>query len=371
MEVYIITLLLIFFFGFIDLRLKLDDFQRNGLYFFLYALIVVQIGLRWETGSDWKPYLENFQNTDDYSTVLLNVLIGFEIGYGTFVFIIKKLFDSYSVFLFIHALIFYLGIFRAAKKYSPYFFISLMFFYATNLGMVGSNRQLLAIVICLWSLKFVFERKFFVFFLTIGVASLFHTTAFFFGVYYFLNRNFKTITLVFILIISFIIGKTYLPFIVFSKFGGLFGETVASKTISYTEGAKDVLTETSLSVFGLIKRLFFIAIFTHNYSFLSKKLFYYKVLYNGYVFGMIIYFLFASSLLILVNRGSLYFNVMESLLISCQFLVFYKRLDKAYVYFLLFLLSIVFLFQSISGYSDLFDPYIGLLYNNDFTREMY
>jgi hypothetical protein len=371
MEVYIITLLLIFVFGFIDLRLKLNDSQRNWMLFFLYVIIVVQIGLRWETGSDWKPYLENFQKTEDYNNVLLNALIGFEIGYGTFVFIIKKLFDSYSVFLFIHALIFYLGIFKTAKKYSPYFFISLMFFYATNLGMVGSNRQLLAIVICLWSLGFVFERKTFRFFVTIGVASLFHTTAFFFGVYYFLNRNFKTITIVSVLIISFIIGKTALPFLVFSKFGGLFGGVVASKTTSYSEGAKDVLTETSLSVFGLIKRLFFIAVFTYNYSFLSKRLTYYRLLYNGYVFGMAMYFLFASSLLILVNRGSLYFNIMESFLISCQFLVFYRRLDKAYVYFFLLLISLVFLFQSISAYSDLFDPYKGLFYNTDFTREMY
>ncbi|RTY83463.1 EpsG family protein [Flavobacterium sp. LS1P28] len=371
MEVYIVTLLLIFIFGFLDLRLKLNDSQRNWLVFFLYFIIVIQIGLRWETGSDWLPYLENFQNTDEYSTVLINALIGYEIGYGTFAFFIKKLFDSYSVFLFIHALIFYWGIFRMAQKYSPYFFISILFFYATNLGMVGSNRQLLAIIICLYSLVYVFERKPFKFLVVIGVACLFHTTAFLFGIYYFLNRNFKTITVVLVLIISFVIGKTGLPFLMFSKLGGLFGELAASKIIAYSEGAKDVLAESSLSVFGLIKRLLFIAIFTYYYSFLSKKLSYYKVLYNGYVFGMVIYFLFASSLLILVNRGSLYFNIMESLLISCQFLVFSKRSDKAYVFFVLLLLSIVILFQSIAAYPELFDPYKGLFYNVNFKREMF
>lgn len=371
MEVYIITLLLIFVFGFVDLRLKLTDLQRNGLVFFLYSIIVIQIGLRWETGSDWAPYLENFQNTDEYSTVLVNALIGYEIGYGTFTFFIKKLFDSYSVFLFIHALIFYWGIFRTTKKYSPYFFISLMFFYATNLGMVGSNRQLLAIIICLWGLDFIFERKPLKFIGTVGMASLFHTTAFLFVIYYFLNKNFKKVTVVSILIISFIIGKTGLPFLVFSKFGGLFGELAASKTTAYTEGAKDVLAEASLSVFGLIKRLLFIAVFTYNYAFLTQKLSYYKLLYNGYVLGMVIYFLFASSLLILVNRGSLYFNIMESLLISCQFLVFSKRLDKAYVFFVLLLISIVFLFQSIAAYPELFNPYKSLFYNIDFNRKMH
>jgi hypothetical protein len=371
MEVYIITLLIVFVFGFVDLRLKLTDSQRNWLVFFLYGIIVLQIGLRWETGTDWKAYLDNFETSDDYNIVLLNSLTGFEIGYGTFAFIIKKLFDSYSVFLFIHAAIFYWVVFRVSKRYSPYFFITFMYFYATNLGVVGSNRQLLAIIICFLSLKFVFERKPFKFFVTIGVACLFHTTAFLFGIYYFLNRNFKTATVVSVLIISFIIGKTSLPFLVFSKFGGIFGELAASKTTAYSEGAKDSLADAGFTVFGLIKRLFFVAIFAYNYSFLTKRLSYYKVLYNGYVFGLVIYFLFAGSLLILISRGALYFNIMECFLISCQFLLLNKRSDKGYVYFILLLISILFLFQSIAIYPELFNPYKGLFYNVEFVRDMH
>ena len=371
MEIYVITLLFIFIFGFLDLRLNLTNPQRNRLLFFLYVVIVIQIGLRWETGTDWKPYLENFETSNDYNIVLLNTLSGFEIGYGTLVFFIKKIFNNYSVFLFIHALFFYWCIFIAAKKYSPYPFIALLFFYATNLGVVGSNRQLLAIAFCLLSLHFVLERKLFKFFVTIVIASLFHTTAFLFGIYYFLNRNFKTVTIVSILFLSFIIGKTGLPFLFFSKFGTIFGDLAASKTLAYTDRAKDELAEASLSIFGLIKRLSFIAIFTLNYSYLTKKLDYYKVLYNGYVFGMVIYFLFASTLLIIVNRGSMYFNIFECFLISCQFLVFQKRLDKGYLFFILLLLSVIFLYQSISPYPDLFDPYKGLIYNFDFIRDMH
>ena len=159
MEVYIIILFIIYVFGLLELGQKLTVRQSYWLVSILYVMIVIQIGLRWETGTDWEPYLNNFQNTDNYGIVFLNVLNGYEIGYGTFVFLIKKVFDSYSFFLLLNALIFYWGIFRMAKKYSPYFFISLLFFYATNLGMVGSNRQLLAIIICLWSLEYVFERK--------------------------------------------------------------------------------------------------------------------------------------------------------------------------------------------------------------------
>jgi hypothetical protein len=371
MEVYLFTLVLIFIFGSLEIRFKLNETQTYWLVFFLYVIIVIQIGLRWETGSDWVPYLENFENTDDYSIVLINSLFGFEIGYGTFAFLIKKLFDNYSVFLVLHALLFYWGIFRMAKKYSPYFFISILFFYATNLGMVGSNRQLLAIIICLWSLNYIFEKQSFKFFITIIFACLFHITAFFFVIYYFFNRNFKTFTVVSVLISSFIIGNTGLPFLIFTKFGMQFGDFATAKTVVYSEGAKEVLSETGLSVFGLIKRLIFIFIFTFNYSFLTKKLTYYKVLYNGYIFGIVIYFLFANTLLILVNRGSLYFNIMESFLISCQFMVFSKRSDKAYLFFVLLIISIVLLFQSIATYPELFNPYKGLFYNTDLHRTLY
>jgi len=370
MEVYILTLVLIFVLGFLDLRLELNNAQRNWMIFFLYAVIVIQIGLRWETGTDWDMYLINFYGTNDYNIVLLNSLTGFEIGYGTFVFFINKIFNNYSVFLLIHALIFYWGIFRMAKKYSPYFFITIMFYYANNLGIVGSNRQLLAIVICLWSLEFVFERKPFKFFCTVVVAMLFHTTAFMFAIYYFLNRNFKAAVIILVLIASFIIGKTSLPFFIFSKFGGLFGELATSKTSYYSATAEDSLAEGGLGIMGLIKRLLFIAIFTYNYSFLSNKLTYYKVLYNGYMFGIMVYFLFSSSMLVLVSRGSLYFNIMESLLISCQFLVLYKRVDREYVFFALLFISIVFLYQSIAVYPDLFDPYKSLFYNVDYNRSM-
>jgi hypothetical protein len=370
-EVYIFTLFVIYVFGFIELTENVSFRQRNWLEMVIYITIVIQVGLRWETGTDWEPYLNNFQNVDSYDSVLLYALNGFEIGYGTFVFLIKKVFDSYSFFLLLNALIFYWGIFRMAKKYSPYFFITLLFFYATNLGMVGSNRQLLAIIICLWSLEYVFYRKPLKFFATVGFAFLFHTTALLFGIYYFLNRNFKTVTVVSVLIISIIIGLTSWPIFLFTEISGSLGDIAASKTAFYLEGGKDVWSSQSLSVLGLIKRLLLLAIFTYNYPFLTTRLNYYKVLYNGYIFGMVIYFIFANSLLILVNRGSLYFNLMESLLISCQFLVFYKNWDRKFVFLILLLISTVFLFQSISAYPELFDPYKGLFYNVDLKREMF
>lgn len=370
MEVYIATLFVILLFAFLELRCKLTDLENKILFSILYLIIVTQIGLRWETGTDWNPYYSQFNDVDDVSMVFINVLAGFEIGYGFLTFYTHKLFGDYSVFLLLHALFFYAVIFKTAKKFSPYLYLSLLFFYATNLGLVGSNRQLLALAICLLALPFVEKKKPIHFFLLILLASLFHTTAILFCVYYFFNRTFKWQTIFAVLIIAFVVGKTSLPLKLFSL-GGIISDSASSKVEIYGNEAKDALKNASLSVFGLVKRLLLLVLFAYNFNYLNKKLSYYKIIYNGYAFGLFLYFMFSSSLLIIVNRGSLYFNVMESFLISSQLLLFKFNLDRVYVLLIIFIISVLLLIQSISPYIDLFDPYKGLFYNIDFEREMY
>jgi hypothetical protein len=369
MEVYIATLFIIFLFAFLELRCRLTDLESKILLSLLYFIIVVQIGLRWETGTDWDPYYSQFNDVDDVSMVFINVLAGFEIGYGFLTFYTHKLFGDYSVFLLLHALFFYAVIFKTAKNFSPYLYLSLLFFYATNLGLVGSNRQLLALAICLLALPFVESKKPIPFFLLIILASLFHTTAILFVVYYFFNRTLKLESILSLLIIGFLIGKTSIPLNVFSL-SGFLSDSASSKIEIYSEIADDP-SGGALSIFGLLKRILLLILFTYNYEFLNKRLNYYKILYNGYAFGLFIYFMFSSSLIIIVNRGSIYFNIMESFLIASQLLIFKNRMEKVYTLIFIFIISVLLLVQSISQYQDLFDPYKSLFYNKDFTREMY
>lgn len=370
MEIYIGTLLLIFSFAFLELRLKLSQVELKTISTVLYIIIVLQIGLRWETGTDWNSYYNQFKDVNDVSTVFSNVLVGFEIGYGFLTFYIHKLFVHYSFFLLLHALFFYGVIFRTAKLFSPYTFVSLLFFYATSLGVVGSNRQLLALAICLLALPFVEKRKPLPFFLLILIGSLFHTTAILFSVYYFLNRNFKWQTVVGTLIIAAVIGKTTLPLKIF-LLGGFISDTASLKVDAYSETAKDAMQSASLSIFGLVKRLLFLILFTYNFKYLTKKLSYYKIIYNGYAFGLLLYFLFSSTLLIIVNRGSLYFNIMESFLIASQLLVLKLGKYKGAMLIVIFIIAVLLMIQSISPYSDLFDPYKGIFYNVDLKRYLY
>jgi hypothetical protein len=367
MQIYIITFLVLLVFSFLELRTHLTTVQHKSMSVFVYLLFVLQVGLRWQTGTDWDTYLLHFEEINNISDVYYSIT-GFEQGYSLFVLLVKSFWNSYTAFLLIHALVYYAFVFSAFKKLSPYLFISLLVFYATNMGVLGSNRQLIALGLCLYALRYVINKNAIKFSLLIILAFLFHSTAIMFVVYYFLNREIKQIWIYAILIISFIIGKTSLPFIVFSFVGDNIGGMGSAKVLYYTERYQEDSELYRLGVMGLIKRLLFIGLFLFNYKFLTAKLAYYKLIFNGYFVGLVVYFLFSSSILVLVNRGSLYFATMEVLLIACQFLVIKNKYYKISLLVLLFIVSIILFFQSIAAYSDLFIPYKGIFINSEFQR---
>jgi len=370
MTIYFLTILIIFYFSFLDIRYTLSLSTKRYMISAVYLLLVIQVGLRWETGTDWNPYLDHFKSIENFDSTspLVN---GFEYGYSIMVWAIKHIYADYSFFLLIHAIIYYLLILRSFQRYTPYLFISLLMFYTLSIGMMGSNRQLIALAICLYSLKYLNDNKPFLFFLLVIIAINFHTTAFVFIIYYFLNRKINPYFIIVVLGCSFIIGKSQLPLNFFSYVGDLIGGHSATKTLIYLDSAKDVLSELNLSMIGLIKRIVFLAFFYYNRKKLSEILPYYNLMLNGYAFGIALYFLFADSLLIIVSRGSLYFNIMEPLLIASQVCLLKRKENKIMVIALLLVFSFFFFFQSIITYPDLFLPYKGIFINSDYLRNLH
>ena len=367
MSIYIFTFAVLFIFSFLELRMNLSVLLQKKMSAFVYSLLVLQVGLRWQTGTDWDSYLLHFEQINNFSDVFF-AIIHFEPGYTFFVLVVKSVWNSYTVFLVVHALVYYALIFSAFKKLSPYLFISLLIFYATSMGVLGSNRQLIALGICLYSLRYVIDKNAIKFFILIACASLIHITAVIFIIYYFLNKDIKQLWLFAILIVSFVIGKTSLPFLLFDFVGNNIFGMASTKALRYIQIAEDDLLNNSLSVLGFIKRLLFIGLFIYNYKFLTSKLRYYKLIFNGYLVGLVIYFLFSSSLLILVNRGSLYFATMEVFLLASQFLILKNKYNKVIFLIVLFIIVLYLFFQSIAGYADLFIPYKGIFINEEFQR---
>lgn len=366
---YILTYAIFWILAGFEIFIKYNVATKKFFNSILFLFLVFQMGLRWETGTDWNSYLENFNQTFALDDILLNVLLGFEIGYGLFVLLFKQISNEYFLFLFFHATVFYFIIFRAFKEYAFFPILSILLFYSSTIGVLGSNRQLLSIAICLFSIRYIKKRNFKMFIFYISIAFLFHTSAILFTVAYFLNKDYNKYLIFILVAFSVLIGLTDLPIKFFNNLSPILGGAAKVKSDFYLDRVSD--SSQSLSILGLIRRVIYFVIFSYSYKFISNRYVYYKLFYNLYTFGLVIYFVFSSSLLILVNRGSLYFNIMEcfllpSLLIFCQ-----KKYERGIVLFLLFFISLLTFYQSISSYSDLFIPYKGIYINSEFSRKMY
>lgn len=74
---------------------------------------------------------------------------------------------------------------------------------------------------------------------------------------------------------------------------------------------------------------------------------------------------------VMISRGALYFNIMESLLFVVILGILRNPIHKALYIMGLLMIAITLMYQSIQAYPDLFDPYKSLWYNENFHRVMY
>lgn len=369
MTIYFITIFFLFLFSILEVSQR-ERKKNTALHVASYLLIVFVIGFRWETGTDWDPYLDAYTFSGSMRD-LKYYFSEMEFGYILLNYLLHQITESYSVFLIVHACIFYALIIRSFIKLVAYPQVAIFLFFCINIGITGSNRQLLAVAICMASLTYFIVKANRNFFLSILAAMLFHTTAILFSLYYFLNRKIKDLYLYGAILLAVVLGQTSLPNVLFSLFG-LFGGTAEDKTKLYMDVATGAgNAEEALSLLGLLKRLLFVIFFIMIRNKVSKKAGLYNLFLNGYIFGVTFYFIFATTFLIMVNRGSIYFNIMESLLLSLILVLFNRPIDRILYVFFLLLLGVALFYQSISAYPDLFDPYKGIFINSDYYRRMY
>ncbi|MFC6098064.1 EpsG family protein [Flavobacterium qiangtangense] len=368
MLIYFITFFILFTFSLIEI-LQSGERGKKAMHIISFLVLVFVIGFRWETGTDWDIYLETFLHSFNYNSIA-EFSEGMEVGYLMMNYLIRQITEDYSIFLIIHAILFYGVVVKVFTKLVPYPQIALLLFFCINIGVTGSNRQLLAIAICLVGLLYLSVRQNKKFVISVIAATFFHTSAFVFFIYYFLNRNIKSLYLYISIIVSIGIGLTSLPNQLFSLFGFL-GSFAESKTQAYELVAQDSLAEFELSLLGLLKRLIFVIVFIMYRKKITLKVPLYNLFLNSYIVGVIFYFLFSNSFIIMVNRGSLYFNLMESLLLSLLLVLFKRKIDKMVFTFFLLILSIFLFYQSIAPYPDLFDPYKGIFINSYYHRLMH
>lgn len=340
-----------------------DQLRKKTKRTFVFMLIVMALieGLRWEIGTDWENYYSAFMQLSedvhmDFGYILLNRIVYY-------------IYPNYSLFVFLFAITTYFVIGKTIIKYSPVPFVSLCLYYCMMTGYLGCNRQILAMLICLLSIKYVLQRDLYIFLLFIMMAMSCHITAIMFVPVYFIpNVKFRTKTIIIIVLSCFFVGVTKLvnrlPFVEYLAI--IDSASGSSSFSSYLD--QDF---TGVSILGSLKRVFFTCLFltllkSSRMKLANVEMSTFKFFLYAYIYGNCIYLVFnGSSLQLLAGRGTMYFNIFEIILVP--YLLKYNNFftsvkDRKLVWLAFFILAFYFLQRDMNYYYlmdgiDIFRPY--------------
>lgn len=328
--------------------------------------IILHIGLRWETGTDWLPYLRVFY-TSDNSSDYDSVVFGIDQGYIILNQAIYALSNDYSVFLIADALIALIPIYIFIEKSTKFPVMGVYLFYTSYAitHFMGSNRRMIAIgFVCLGFLHLAghdrLRTRWYRWALPFSVAMLVHRTSLAALPGLLVSRKaWPTWAVVGGLLAALLLGMGGIPFaaleLLARSLANFTGITVVEKLIFYTSGDAQLDGDIDVvrqAVLGVAKRstVLTILILFMRYGRPSD---YAQRLFNIYIIGCAVYFLMIGAPIFQII--STYYSIVEIVLIP---IVLYQLPNFKMPYALyLIILPLFLLLSSLSPYIDLYVPY--------------
>ena len=333
--------------------------RENITFCFLLAFfwLVLYEGLRWQIGTDWDSYYKFFEEEN-------NSHMG--VAYGAMNHFLKGLTGSFSTVTLSVSLFFYLAFFNLFRRYSPNIFMSLVLCYCSMIGLLGCNRQLLALTFCIFSLFFLFKHKTLLYVLFVVLASLFHITAIiFFGVYFLYKWHPSNKVIIVALALALVVGASHvinkLPFVdlLSAVDAASSGQTGLSSYVDSFEGG--------VSMIGVLKRLIIVSAAIYAKRFIKRPK--YEFFLKMYVTGCVIFFVFNGSVLqLMAGRGAMYFNIFEALVIP--YIITYvpaTKVTKYVAWVAVFAVYFYLMWRDMNSYVqltgvDIYNPYRSVLF---------
>jgi hypothetical protein len=372
---YLIIFILLAVIGILDF-IKVDRLLKRALYILILGGFILLGGIRWKTGTDWNSYHYFFAT--GYSWESFNVY-AFETGYTILNFLVKQLTDSYTVFLFCLSFL-VIGVKGIAfTKYTNSLLILSLAYFCFFLGDIFSVRQQVAVSLCFVGVIFIMNKKPILFISTILLAFQFHNSVLIFLLaYWIFNLNLSNNWLLSIILVAILLGFSGVFEPILKLFNLLLGSidgTSASRIsdkVSYYAENKDLsdnMGKGTTLLIGVIRRCVFIPIYLYFRKKCEAKNPHYKGFLNLFIFGNVIYFIFATTLLVMV-RATIYFIAFEMIML----VILLESIESKRLKFLLYLIVVLYcglkLYINLSSYWDLFIPY-NTIFDENITRTLH
>ncbi len=361
MAIYLIFLICIY----IVSAKETKRLTEHDLVFF--TLLTIVSGFRYDVGTDYFSYVRYFERIES------GLSSPAEPGFNIISSIVSTLNMNSQVVFLVFSILTMFFIYKGVKYYAddkyfykPVFYIIFIIF--TFIPSLNGMRQALAAAIVLYASRFIIEKKFFRYIVWIFIAIGFHFSSIIFIAFYFvINRKYKTVILLSILFITFVIARlglinTILEYILanykFLDVGGYIDNYLKS---SYNQ--REIQ-------FGIVFYINFLVLVL--FIFLQDRI--RKDSKDTLVFNMFFLYVFSGVLSMgapMLSRLTYYFSIYMAIYIPKFTTIFNKKSQKTIEYILVILYSALFLFIIIRGYLNPGSTdYIPYNYNFDiFNKE--
>lgn len=169
MSIYVFFIAFVFLLAFLDIFIVSNARSRFFLYIILFTLIVIFIGLRYQTGLDWLFYNDLF-NGESFSLAI-------EPGYYLLSFI-SSLLMGYWVYQALITIFLIICLKRFFEENATnYLFCIGIFFLYQFIFVTEALRQIISLSVILIAYKKFYENKNFQFYVLTVLAVLFHVSA--------------------------------------------------------------------------------------------------------------------------------------------------------------------------------------------------
>jgi hypothetical protein len=328
--------------------------------------IVLLVGLRWETGTDWEPYYRIFY-TNDTSADYDMATFGIDYGYLAFNQLVYLFTQDMTVFLILSALLAVGLVYIFIEKSTLFPCMGVYLLYTSYIitHFMGSNRRMIAIgFVCVAFGYLRKERslleKWPAWTLPLAGAWAMHRTSLAAAPLMFISkRQWPTIVVLAALVASLALGLLGVPFAILQWMGAVLsdytGIAAINKLVFYTSDEATLSANLDVNrqaLFGVLKRSTVLAIFI-AYMHYQRPSTYATQLYNIFLVGCILYFAMVGSPIFQII--STYFSIVEIVLLP----IIFQSLKQMKAPFVIYLLAVplLLLLSSLIPYMELYVPY--------------
>jgi|GEM_PF-3199472 hypothetical protein len=328
--------------------------------YILLVLVVILcslfVGLRYEVGSDYWNYYDQYINAVEYGWDMW-----FEPGFILSVIISNFLVDSYFFYTLLYAFISISILAYALPKVTPFWLLSFILILLSQMGsFTGSIRTGFVFGILIFATVYIKKQQSYKFLFTVLLAASIHYASLIFLLSYLFRKiELSRLIYLFIFLSSIIIGilgvfQHIMNFIleIIAQNNSLFG-VYANKLNSYTQAH----LYGGIGLTSVVKKSILFGYFLYFYSTLKIRFKMYNIYFNIVLFGYILYFIITPSFPVLGARISLWFTFFELILLPLPLLVVKALHKKILIILFSLFVSIATMVQTIFSYEELYLPY--------------